>query len=96
MNRIKELAKQARESEPYECSYGKDQWLETFAKLIIQECQSAMQPMLRDMISRGQAVDLMDKHFGITTETRYQDSIRRGANEIAKEIDRQVMEMSRK
>jgi hypothetical protein len=36
-----------------------------FAELIVAECQIALNPMLRDMISRGQAVDLIKKHFGL-------------------------------
>ena len=38
---------------------------EKFAELIIKECSVALSPMLRDMISRGQAVDLIQKHFGV-------------------------------
>ena len=37
--------------------------LEKFAELMIQECSVALNPMLRDMISRGQAVDLIKQHF---------------------------------
>lgn len=36
-----------------------------FADLVIKECGVALSPMLRDMISRGQAVDLINKHFGV-------------------------------
>ena len=36
-----------------------------FAELIVQECGVALSPMLRDMISRGQAVELIKKHFGV-------------------------------
>ena len=36
-----------------------------FAELIVRECGVALSPMLRDMISRGQAVDLINKHFGV-------------------------------
>ncbi len=39
--------------------------LETFAQLIVRECGVALSPMLRDMISRGQAVELIKKHFGV-------------------------------
>lgn len=39
--------------------------LEKFAELILLECNMALQPYLRDMISRGQACDLIDKHFGV-------------------------------
>ena len=34
-----------------------------FAELIISECCVALHPMLRDMISRTQGVDLIVKHF---------------------------------
>ena len=36
-----------------------------FAELIIRECCIALNPMLRDMISRGQGVDLIKLHFGM-------------------------------
>lgn len=39
--------------------------LEKFAELIIEECCVALHPMLRDMISRGQGVELIKKHFGV-------------------------------
>jgi hypothetical protein len=39
--------------------------LDLFADLIVQECGVALSPMLRDMISRGRAVELIKKHFGV-------------------------------
>ena len=36
-----------------------------FAQLIVQECGVALSPMLRDMVSRGQAFDLIKEHFGV-------------------------------
>ena len=39
--------------------------LNLFAELIIEQCGIALSPMLRDMISRGQAYDLIKKHFGV-------------------------------
>lgn len=36
-----------------------------FAELIIEQCCTALHPMLRDMISRGQGQDLIRQHFGI-------------------------------
>ena len=39
--------------------------LEKFANLIVRECCIALNPMLRDMISRGQGVDMIKLHFGI-------------------------------
>jgi hypothetical protein len=38
---------------------------EKFAQLIVQECGVALSPMLRDMVSRGQAYDLIKQHFGV-------------------------------
>ena len=38
---------------------------EKFAELFVQECGVALSPMLRDMISRGQAFDLIKQHFGV-------------------------------
>jgi hypothetical protein len=38
---------------------------EKFAELIVGECGVALSPMLRDMISRGQGVDLIKQHFGM-------------------------------
>ena len=39
--------------------------LEKFAELIVEECGVALSPMLRDMVSRGQAYDLIKQHFGV-------------------------------
>jgi hypothetical protein len=39
--------------------------IEEFAELIVKECGVALSPMLRDMVSRGQAFDLIKKHFGV-------------------------------
>ena len=36
-----------------------------FAELVVRECGVALSPMLRDMVSRGQAFDLIKQHFGI-------------------------------
>ena len=47
----------------FDSIYG--QQLEKFAELIVQECGVALSPMLRDMVSRGQAYDLIKQHFGI-------------------------------
>ena len=40
--------------------------LDLFAELIIEQCGIALSPMLRDMVSRGQAYDLIKEHFGVT------------------------------
>ena len=39
--------------------------LDLFAELIVEECCVALNPMLRDMISRGHGVDLIKKHFKV-------------------------------
>jgi len=36
-----------------------------FAEALVRECGVALSPMLRDQISRGQAFDLIKKHFGV-------------------------------
>ena len=38
---------------------------EKFAELIVKECGVALNPMLRNMVSRGQAYDLIKQHFGV-------------------------------
>jgi hypothetical protein len=72
--RIKELSKQAEQyaldkanegnDEDYDYSFD-DDFQEKFAELIIKDCYVALFPALRDMISRGQAYDLIKKHFGV-------------------------------
>ena len=44
--------------------------VEKFAELIIKECGVALSPMLRDMVSRGRAYDLIKQHFGVEEEYR--------------------------
>lgn len=39
--------------------------LENFALFIIQECEMALNPVLRDMISRDKAIRLIKEHFGV-------------------------------
>ena len=46
-------------------NYTPEEYLEKFAELIVKECGVALSPMLRDMVSRGQAFDLIKKHFGV-------------------------------
>jgi len=38
---------------------------EKLTELMVQECGVALAPMLRDMISRGQAYRLIKQHFGV-------------------------------
>ena len=66
--RIKELEKQATET--VKCGLNGTSTAESFnrkkfAELIVRECSVALSPMLRDMISRGQAYDMIRQHFGV-------------------------------
>ena len=65
--RIRLLAEQANEWASKEESWKAHSQLftEKFAELIVRECCIALNPMLRDMISRGQGVDLIKLHFGM-------------------------------
>jgi len=52
----------------YECqdeSQSTEQCYQKFSELIVRECCIALNPMLRDMISRGQGVDMIKLHFGM-------------------------------
>jgi hypothetical protein len=62
--RIWELFRQA--NHPHPEHGGNDMFFpEEFAELIVKECGVALSPMLRDMISRGQAYDIIKEHFGV-------------------------------
>ena len=67
-NKIQELSEQA-EKYADDNFRGEPTWSEAFeskfAELIIQECGVALSPMLRDMVSRGQAYDIIKNHFGV-------------------------------
>ena len=64
--RIRELAEQAGYTKDM---FGVGHWdmpeCKKFAELIVKECGVALSPVLRDMISRGQAVDMIKQHFGV-------------------------------
>jgi hypothetical protein len=65
--RIKELVELATYDIKDEFGFwiGSELDKEKFAELIIEECGVALSPMLRDMISRGQAYDIIKEHFGV-------------------------------
>jgi len=73
--RIKDLAEQAgfvlwqdepwRPTDVIDWSSRYDDELKKFAELIVLECGVALSPMLRDMVSRGQAFGLIKQHFGV-------------------------------
>jgi hypothetical protein len=95
--RIQELLHQCSvpddQAENYSKSKGlviPDQKLDVakFAELIVRECCIALNPMLRDMISRGQGVDLIKLHFGMNpkeiTTAMLDASIAQCEQELAK------------
>jgi hypothetical protein len=41
------------------------EFIDKFAESIVKECCQSLNPMLRDQISRGHAVDLIKQHFGV-------------------------------
>ena len=45
--------------------YVPGEYFQKFAELIVKECGVALSPMLRDMVSRGQAYNLIKEHFGV-------------------------------
>ena len=65
--RIKQLVEEARLiTVNGDTRYASDEEFEQrFAEAVIRECCIALNPMLRDMISRGQAYDLIIQHFGV-------------------------------
>ena len=69
-NRIIELAEQAGwgQGQTYDdCMQCSPFDPEKFADMIIKECCVALHPMLRDMISRTKAVDLIVEHFRVNS-----------------------------
>jgi hypothetical protein len=64
MDRIDQLIKQAT----HDCMGVDVLNQRELAQLIVQECGTALRPHLRDMISRGQAHELIQQHFGINAD----------------------------
>ena len=83
--RIKELAEQIYGTQATEQEI-------MFAELIVRECCIALNPMLRDMISRGQGVDLIKLNFGMNpkeiTTAMLDASIAQCERELAKKKSR--------
>jgi predicted ATP-binding protein involved in virulence len=93
--RIRQLAEQAREyattRHPVSnitLSVNSDLFEQKFAELLIRQCCLALNPMLRDMISRGQGVELIKLHFGMNpkeiTTAMLDASIAQCEQELAK------------
>jgi hypothetical protein len=61
--RIKECWIKAAREDSGEKWDTQEEFIERFAREVIAECCVALHPMLRDMISRTQGVDLIVKHF---------------------------------
>ncbi len=65
--RIKTLWEEAAKTTQGDSWEEQTKFIEKFAELIVRECGIALSPMLRDMISRGQAYDIIKEHFGVDT-----------------------------
>ena len=63
--RIREIWNKAAESTKDDSWQSQTEFMERFAELIVKECGVALSPMLRDMISRGRAYDMIKQHFGV-------------------------------
>ena len=62
-SRIQKLWDEAAESTQDDSWQSQTLFMERFAELIVAECCVALHPMMRDMISRTQAVDMIVAHF---------------------------------
>lgn len=65
--RIRELVRESH-IDVYGLGKDRDQWeaaLDRYTEAVIRECCIALNPMLRDMISRGQGREIILQHFGI-------------------------------
>ena len=56
------------------------------AELVIRECCIALAPMLRDMISRGQGVDMIKLHFGMNPKEITTRMLDTAIDQMAKQI----------
>ena len=61
--RMRDLVQQAKANQPYECSYTKDDWLKTFAELIVRECAEVAG--CNGHVSGFALGDLIKQHFGV-------------------------------
>ena len=67
---IKQLAEQAKRNEPFDCgALTKDQWLEKFAELIVQECIEVLNKRFMGDLNREdqevrRCIKDLKKHFG--------------------------------
>jgi hypothetical protein len=61
MDRIDELIRQAT----HDCMGVPVLDKRQFAELIVADACQALNPVLRDMVSRGQAADIIKQHFGL-------------------------------
>jgi len=62
---------------------------ETLSEAIIRECCTALQPALRDMISRGQGRELILEHFGFNPREITTFMLDRKIKQMEKELAEQ-------
>jgi len=63
--RIKLLWEEAAKTTQGDSWEEQTKFMERYTELVVRECGVALNPMLRDMISRGHAHDLIKEHFEI-------------------------------
>ena len=63
-----------------------DEFEQRFAEAVIRECCIALNPMLRDMISRGQGREIILQHFGIDPKEISMLMLDRGIAQMKKEL----------
>lgn len=65
-NQLQALVDQALENQPFECSYTREQWLKTFAGLIVQECANKVKDFYQeDEFTCYNAAEKIREHFGV-------------------------------
>jgi hypothetical protein len=96
--RIKELAEQLGYNVNFEPSTDEvdrsyqvvsNDFAEKFAEAIIRECCIALQPALRDMISRGQGRELILQHFGFNPREITTFMLDRKIAQLEKQLEEQ-------
>jgi hypothetical protein len=63
-----------------------EEFEERFAEAVIRECCIALNPMLRDMISRGQGREIILQHFGIDPKEISMLMLDRGIAQMKKQL----------
>ena len=74
---IEQLAKQAKDNKPFDCSIlTKDQWLETFAKIIVEECAKIIEAQDVDPAFKHRMSWAMKEKFGVLHNCEQRSTIK--------------------